>query len=295
MRIAIAGGTGSLGTLLEASLADAGHGVVKLQRGEPTGPNERRWDPETGHIFGPGLDDVDAVINLAGESIGQRWTPEVRRLIRASRLTSTLTVVAALDPNGRCQRFLNASSCAIYGDRGDEVTDVDAPSGQGFLARTCVQWETSARHSPVPTVLLRSAHVLSAGDGARGSGLASTIGLGLRVGRRDQFVPWIHARDWVAAVRHLVTSDVEGPVNVTAPDPVRYGVFLRSLRRASRRPSFSLVSARARFGAQMVDEVLRPSIRAVPGDLLASGFTFRFPGTDAAMTDLFAGSSVGQR
>ena len=297
MRIAIAGGSGSLGRALADAQRAAGHEVVTLLRAEPTRPGERRWDPEAGHIHGPGLSDVDAVVNLAGEPIAQRWTPAAKQRIAASRLMATLTIVAALEPDGRCQRLLNGSSCAIYGDPGVDYVDEDSPvHASGFLARVCVDWETSARHAPVPTVLLRSGHVLSPGapfgfgpPGFRG-------GLNVRVGDGRQWVPWIHLDDWLAAVLALLSSPVEGPVNLTSPEPVQHDDLLRAMgRHGGRAASFTWprLALVARFGDEVVREVLGTSVRALPRVLLEQGFAFAHPSVDAAMADLLTAQRAG--
>ncbi|HEX5336244.1 MAG TPA: NAD-dependent epimerase/dehydratase family protein, partial [Propionicimonas sp.] len=130
MRVAIGGSTGLIGTALARHLLRSGHEVVRLVRGAVTASDQRHWDPDAGRIDGPGLDDVDAVVNLAGSPIGGvRWTKERKAEIRRSRATSTLTIVTQLAPDGRCQRLLNGSAIGYYGDTADEPVDESSPAG----------------------------------------------------------------------------------------------------------------------------------------------------------------------
>lgn len=293
MRVAVTEGRGHLADPLVRSLLARGHEIVRLTRGGPRatdGPGgpvvARAWDLETGRISGPGLDDVDAVINLHGTTTARRWTPNVREDVRASRITSTLTVVSALEPEGRCQRLLNLSSTAFYGDSGTERVATESPVGRDWLARVVADWEGAARHSPVPTVLLRTPHVLTRSGGylaARSGWLAGRLGTG------RQFVPWIHIDDWTAAVELLLATHVEGPANIVAPEPVTESQFVAERARASGRraglpvPDWLLD---ARFGRDAANAVWRASIRARPGVVLEQGFTHRFGCLADALADV---------
>jgi uncharacterized protein (TIGR01777 family) len=280
MRVAIGGATGLLGTALSRHLTGAGHEVVRLVRGTPQSSDQRRWNPDAGRISGPGLEDVDAVVNLAGTPIaGGRWTKERKAGIRRSRATSTLTIVTSLAPDGRCQRLLNASAIGIYGNTGAEIVDEDSPAGRGFLAGVVQDWEAAAAHSPVPTVTLRTGHVLA----REGGYLAAqwklfAAGLGGRVGDGRQFLSWISLEDHVRAMEFLLTSDLRGPVNLVGPRPVTNAEFTRSFGDYLNRPTLvpmPLPVVSALFGRDFVREALVSGQRVAPRRLLDARFAFK--------------------
>jgi len=279
MRVAIGGSSGFLGTALTRRLLRNGHEVVRLVRGRPAAADQRRWDPDAGRIFGPGLEDVDAVVNLAGGPIASgRWTKERKAELRRSRVTATLTIVTSLTPNGRCQRLLNGSAVGYYGDTGIEVVDETWPQGRGFLAGLVADWEAAASHSPVPTVTVRTGQVL-----AREGGFLArlwpifALGLGGRIGDGRQFLSWISLADHVRAMEHLLTSELTGPVNLTAPVPVSNAEFTQALGDRLNRPSaipMPLSPMSLVLGREFVTEALRFGQRARPARLLEDGFAF---------------------
>lgn len=291
MRIAIGGSTGLLGTALTRHLRDQGHEVVRLVRGQVTASDQRHWDPDAGRIDAPGLTDVDAVVNLAGASIGGgRWTKERKAELRRSRIGSTLTIVTSLDPDGRCQRLLNGSAIGYYGDAGIEVVDETTPPGRGFLAQLCVDWEAASDHAAVPTVTLRTGNVLTPSGGFLGAQKTLfAAGLGGRIGSGRQFVSWIGLQDWLRAVTWLLDSDLTGPVNLVAPNPVTNAAFTRAYGRFLNRPTLipmPLLAVRALFTSEFVDEVLLASTRVRPARLLDAGFTFTQPTLNRAFAAL---------
>ncbi len=280
MRVAIGGASGLLGTALSRRLSRAGHEVVALVRGTPQTADQRRWDPDAGRISAPGLDDVDAVVNLAGVPIaGGRWTTGRKAAIRRSRVTSTLTIVTSLSPDGRCQRLLNASATGFYGDTGSEVVDELSGLGRGFLASVVEDWEAAAAHSPVSTAQLRTGQVL-----AREGGYLAAIwklyaaGLGGRIGDGRQFLSWISLIDHVRAMEFLLTSSLTGPVNLVAPTPVTNAEFARSFADYLNRPAIvptPLTPLAVLFGRQFVREALLAGQRVQPARLVEAGFEFR--------------------
>jgi uncharacterized protein (TIGR01777 family) len=282
MRVAIGGSTGLIGTALSRHLVREGHEVVRLVRGEVTASDQRRWDPDAGRIDGPGLDDVDAVVNLAGAPIaGSRWTKDRKTEILRSRITSTLTIVTSLSPEGRCQRLLNGSAIGYYGDNGAEIVDESMPAGRGFLADVVADWEAAAAHSPVPTVVLRTGHVLAREGGFLGlQWPVFALGLGGRVGSGRQFLSWISLTDHVRATTFLLSSELTGPVNLVAPNPVSNAEFTRAFGRHLHRPTplpLPLAAVGAVFGRDFVTEALLVSQRVRPARLLDAGFTFDHP------------------
>lgn len=288
MRIAIAGASGLLGRATTAHLRAAGHEVLALVRREASGPDERRWAPDAGRIDAPGLSDVDAVINFSGAGIADaRWSPERKAELRSSRLDSTTTLAAALEPGGRCQRLLNGSAIGYYGDTGETMVDERTPQGAGFLAQLVADWERAAHTAPVPTAYLRTGHVLTTEGGFLGKQrLPFRLGLGGQLGSGRQFISWIHVDDYTRAVAHLLTSTLTGPVDLTAPNPVTNAEFTAAFAQALNRPALiplPLPALRLMFGSEMVDEALLSGTRVQPRRLLDDGFTFDHPRLDEAL------------
>ncbi len=282
MRVAIGGSTGLIGAALGRHLVRSGHEVVRLVRGQVSASDQRHWDPDAGRIDAPGLDDVDAVVNFAGAPIaGGRWTKERKAEIRRSRTTSTLTIVTQLSPDGRCQRLLNGSAIGYYGDTGADIVDETMPGGRGFLAGVVADWEAAAGHSPVPSTVVRTGHVLA----REGGELAIqwplfALGLGGKTGSGQQFVSWISITDHVRALEFLLHSDLTGPVNLVAPNPVSNAQFTRAFGAHLNRPTplpLPLTAVMVLFGREFVNEILLPGQRVRPARLLDAGFEFEHP------------------
>jgi uncharacterized protein (TIGR01777 family) len=287
MNVAITGSTGLIGSALVPRLTSGSHGVVRLVRGAPAmGSAERvaRWDPATGAVE-PGLDGVDAVVHLAGESVaGGRWTEARKRRIRDSRVGATRRLCETLARLPRLPRVLVAASAiGYYGDRGDEVLREESPPGVGFLPEVCREWEAAAEPAArrgIRVVHVRIGLVLSPKGGALAAMLpAFRLGLGGPVGTGAQWMSWIGMDDALGAILHaLMNEALAGPVNLVAPAPVTNREFARTLARVLRRPAifpFPAFAARAVFGHQMADELLLASARVVPERLQATGYAFR--------------------
>ena len=290
MRVAIAGATGLIGTATTNHLRQAGHEVIRLVRRDPYGPDERRFDPAERTIADPGLTDVDAVINFAGAGIADsRWTDAHKRAMRASRLSTTLAINAALTDAPNCRVFLSGSAIGFYGDRGTEPLDESSTRGTGFLADLVKDWERTADQAPdhVRVVKLRTGHVLSRSGGILGKQrLIYQLGAGGPIGDGSQVVSWIGIDDYVRAVEHLLTHDIAGPVNMTAPNPVTNQQFTDAFAKALHRPAklpLPLPVASALFTREMVQDAMLASQRALPTVLLESGFEFTQPEIDQAM------------
>lgn len=286
VRVAIAGARGFLGRALREHLEGRGWTVVALSR--TPGPREVLWQPEQGHLDAEAVRGCEAVVNLAGARIAPaRWTEAYRREIRDSRVRSTQLLAATLSRLEPAPHvFLSASATGYYGPRPwEEVLDEQSPPGRGFLASLCVEWEAAtkpARDHGIRTVLLRTGPILAKGGGFLAPVLpVFRLGLGGPLGSGQQGVSWITLQDWVRATEFLLaTSSLEGPVNLTAPNPVTFADFAHTLGRVLRRPTLLRVPApvvRLVFGREMADEVLLGGQRVVPRRLLEAGFVFHYP------------------
>ncbi len=289
MQIAVTGSSGLIGTALTRGLAAAGHDVVRLIRRGPAGPGEALWNVETGAIDEGALQDVGAIVHLAGETIGQRWSPQVKQRVLDSRVDGTRLVAETAARLPGKPVVLCASAIGFYGPRGDEELDESSTRGTGFLADVVGAWEAAAepaRAAGLRTVHMRHGLVLSRRGGAlQRLLLPFKFGVGGRVGNGRQWWSWVSLDDTVAAYLFALEQPLEGPVNVTAPQPVTNREFVKALGRAVHRPTvFPLPSfaVKAAFG-QMGEEMLLSGQRVVPAKLEASGFTFGQTGIDAGM------------
>lgn len=292
LRIAIAGGTGFLGSALRAHLAAAGHDAVPITRRiSGAGKDAIHWDPERGELHPRALEGFDAVVNLAGETIAQRWTDGAKRAIRESRVRATDLLARTIAPMERPPRTLiNASATGVYGDRGTELLDDDSAAGTGFLAEVVQAWERAAdpaKRGDVRIVLLRTGLVLDQGGGALQKMLTPfRFGLGGRIGSGEQLMSWISLRDWVRAVEFLHDhGQITGPVNLVAPTPVSNADFTAALGHALGRPTLVTVpesAVRLAFG-EMGEATLLASQRVIPRKLLGYGFTFEHETIEPAL------------
>lgn len=291
MDVAVTGSSGFLGTALVEALRSGGQRVRRIVRHRPSGDDEVGWDPGAGTIDASALAGVDAVVHLAGESIGaRRWSDEQKRRIKDSRTRGTALVaetVAGLDP--RPQVLLSASGMNYYGDRGnEEVTEADPP-GDDFLAEVCVAWEAAARPAAdagVRTAFLRTGLVLGGGGALARMLPLFRVGLGGRLGSGRQWWSWISLDDHVGAMLHLLHAGVAGPVNMNAPEPVTNAELTRTLGRVLRRPTLvpvPRIGPRLLLGPELADALLFTSLRLRPEVLTTSGYDFRHPTIEPAL------------
>lgn len=277
------GSNGLVGGALSRGLAADGHDVVRLVRRPARRPDERAWVHHGSNEVPEGvLDDIDAVVHLAGESIAQPWTQRSRRLIRGSRVEGTAAIARALARKGRGVLVM-ASAVGYYGDRGSQPLEETSAPGEGFLSEVCQAWEGAAdpaRAAGIRVVALRLGIVLSREGGALpGMARPFRFGLGGRLGSGEQSVSWIHLDDAVAAFRWALASDVEGAINCVAPQPATNAELTAAIAAALRRPAFFAVPAFlvSWLFDQMGRELLLASTRAVPRRLLDARFEFGAP------------------
>lgn len=292
MNILVSGASGLIGSALVPKLEAAGHTVRRLVRHEQSTPLEIPW--ETNSLHPAAVEPFDAVIHLAGRSIGARWNPKVKREIRESRVQGTQTIAGAVAEafrrTGRPGVLVSVSAVGYYGSRGDEELTESSKSGTGFLAEVARDWEKateSASTAGVRVVTPRVGVVLTKRGGALTKMmLPFQLGLGGPVGSGRQWMSWIVLEDLV----HILTSALNdtrmrGPINAVSPQPATNHDFVRALASALHRPAiFPLPSfvVKALFG-EMGDETLLASGRAIPAKLQALGFPFRHPEIREAM------------
>ncbi len=289
MKVVVSGASGLIGSALVPALRAGGHEVTRLVRREETAADEIRWDPAAGDLDASRLHGVDAIVNLSGENIGQRWTESRKRKILESRTSATSLLArtaARLEP--RPTVFVSAGGIGIYGDRGDEIVTEESALGTGFEADVGQAWEMAAepaREAGIRVVNFRQGLVVAKEDGAlRRMLLPFKLGLGGRVGSGRQWWTWVALDDLTAAYAFVLGGELAGAVNLCAPNPVTSEQFTDALGKALRRPTIFPAPAfaiRTAFG-EMSDVLLRGR-RALPARLLDAGFEFSAPTIDVAL------------
>jgi uncharacterized protein len=292
MRVLISGARGFIGTALGNHLSRQGHAVSRLIRSNlPLRSPDVAWDPEQLRLERQQIENFDAVIHLAGESIAaHRWSAEQKLRIRNSRVATTKFLADTLAGLAHPPAVLFcASAIGYYGNRGFEALTEDSSSGQGFLPEVCVAWEAaaeSARSKGIRVAHMRFGVVLSNHGGALAQMLLPfRLGLGGRIGNGAQFMSWITLEDAIRGVDHLLSNNITGAVNFVSPHPVCNSDFVKTLGKVLNRPAITPLpafAARLALG-EMVDELLLASTRVLPKRLLDSGFQFRYPELETAL------------
>ena len=300
MKVLVTGASGFIGSAFCDSLLVRGEAVVALtrdpQRARRTNPRVQwhAWEPTLERPPAEAFDGVDAVVNLLGEKINQRWTDEAKRRIMESRRTGTHNLVGAIAGLERKPKVLvNQSAIGFYGDRGDAIVDESSESGEGFDAEVVREWERAAREvegTGVRLVIVRTGHVLDPSDGFLAALLRPfKLGLGGPLAGGAQYVSWIHVDDEVGILEWAIGDErVHGVVNATAPNPVTNKVFSKALGKALGRPAILRVpgvTLDAMYGKEF-GKVLRGGQRVMPRRALDLGYEFRFTDVDEALGDL---------
>ena len=296
MRVLVSGSSGFIGRELVKRLEAEGHEVTRLVRRLP-GPGEAGWDPREGTADAPALEGHDAVVHLAGAGLGDhRWTQSYKAEILNSRKEGTLLLARTLGGLQRPPRVMaSGSAVGFYGDRGDEELTEESGPGAGFLAEVVRQWEAAtapAEEAGIRVVHCRSGIVQSPRGGSLGRlVLPFKLGLGGRIGSGRQWLSWVSIDDEVGGILHVLgREDVRGPVNMTAPYPVRFGEYAKALGRALGRPAVvptPTFGLDLLLGREMVREMLLGGQRVLPAKLQASGYQHRHPRLEGALADLF--------
>jgi uncharacterized protein (TIGR01777 family) len=286
--VAITGASGFLGSALVQALQADGVQVLRIGRGKDA---DIVWNPNAGELDPSRLAGVDAVVHLAGENIAQRWTDRAKRAIRESRVQGTLLLARTLAALREKPRVLvSASAVGIYGaHRGDEILTESSSLGADFLAGVGKDWEKAAqpaRDAGIRVVHNRTGVVLHPAGGVLKKLLPIlSVGVGGRIGSGNQWMPWIARADWVRAIRFLLDANLDGPLNLSAPNPATNAQFTDSLGRVLKRPtlmSVPEVAVKLAFG-QMGEDTVLASQRMVPERLLAAGFRFDFADLEPAL------------
>ena len=272
-----------VGSELTRQLAADGHEIVRLVRRASTSSNEVSWDPAAGTVPQSAIESADAVINLSGASLGKLpWLPGYKKEILQSRLQTTTTLAVAISAAASPPAvFLSASAVGFYGNRPGEVLTEASTRGVGFLPDVVEQWESAARVTNATTrvATLRTGLVLGDGGSAAPIAALSRIGLGSRLGDGRADWPWISIHDEAAAIRHLITSTLSGPVNLTGPTPATSDDITRYVAKKLHRPYLFRIPRWVILAAlQQAGEVLLLTSQNVSSArLVDDGFVFREP------------------
>jgi uncharacterized protein (TIGR01777 family) len=301
MKVFMTGGTGFVGTTLARELAAKGHSVTVLMRkGEsarnlPAGARALQGDPTARGAWQEEVPGHEIFINLAGASILTRWTDEAKRIIRESRILTTRHLVEAMAPRkGKETHLFSTSGAGYYGYHGDEDLTEQSTPGTDFLAMLSRDWEGEALRAKdygVRVALMRFGIVMGESGGMLGEVLpVFRMYLGADLGSGRQWLSWIHEMDLARIFLFLVEENraLDGPINCTAPEPVRNHEFTKTLGGVLGVPTFlppvpgfMLRLMKGEFGS-----VILRGARVLPRKLLDAGFRFRYPTLQAALTDI---------
>lgn len=296
MNILMTGGTGFIGSALTATLLDQGHRVTILSRSREkvTRMFADTVTPLTDLKRLPPADSFDVVVNLAGAPIfGQRWTDNRKKVLRDSRIGLTqelIEVIAAMERKPRL--LISGSAIGYYGDQGDRILTEQNGGGDDFAHRLCADWEQTALQAEshaVRVCLVRTGLVLGAGGGLlKQMLLPFKLGLGGRIGDGEQWMSWIHLRDWISiAITMMEDSNMQGPYNAAAPHPVTNRQFTETLANVLKRPACLPMPAFAlKTLLGEMSELVLGSQRVLPDRLLKQGFEFQFSDLNSALRDI---------
>lgn len=301
MDVVVSGASGLIGTALCRSLRADGHRVIELVRRSAGGEADAvEWEPAAGRLDATRLEGVDAVVHLAGAGIGdKRWSEDRKRVVLESRTKGTSLLAEALASLDRKPSvFVSGSAVGFYGDRGDDVVTEDDGPGPTFISRICVEWEAAGKpaiDAGIRTTFIRTGIVLAPEGGAFGKLVPLfKLGLGGRMGGGREWWSWVSLDDEVRAIRFLIDNEISGPVNLTAPNPVRNTDVTRTLGTVLKRPTFLTVPSfgpRLLLGRELADSLLFMSQRISPEVLLDNGFEFRHPELEQALRETLGRSA----
>ena len=290
MKVAVTGASGLIGSALVSELENRGDQVLRIGR-TARQEGDIVWDPMEGTLDPALIEAVDAVVNLAGETIEGRWTAKKKKKILESRVKGTQLLSQTfqrLDTPPKI--FVSSSASGFYGDRGEEILTESSTAGNGFLADVCKAWEAAADTSSETRLAIARTGVVFDPSGGALQKLLIPIRLffGGPLGGGKQWWPWITLADEVKALMHMIDTDIEGPVNLVSPQPLRSKELTKQIAKALKRPAFIPAPAfalRALLG-EMADGLLLSSSRILPEALEKSGFQFSSPDLQSALESL---------
>ena len=290
MKVAVTGASGLIGSALVSELENRGDQVLRIGR-TARQEGDIVWDPMEGNLDPALIEAVDAVVNLAGETIEGRWTAKKKKKILESRVKGTQLLSQTfqrLDTPPKI--FVSSSASGFYGDRGEEILTESSTAGNGFLADVCKAWEAAADTSSETRLAIARTGVVFDPSGGALQKLLIPIRLffGGPLGGGKQWWPWITLADEVKALMHMIDTDIEGPVNLVSPQPLRNKELTKQIAKAFKRPAFIPAPAfalRALLG-EMADGLLLSSSRILPEALEKSGFQFSSPDLQSALESL---------
>jgi uncharacterized protein (TIGR01777 family) len=297
MKIFVSGGTGFVGTSLVRYLLDIGHSVIATgSSSAPESVDHENFlfisaDTTKKGPWQDSLNNIDALINLTGRTIFNRWSERYKKEIYNSRILTTRNLVEAM-PDDKAVVLCSTSAVGYYGDRGEEILKEDAGPGNDFLATVSMDWEKEAllaERKGARVAIMRFGVVLGKNGGALLKMIPAFKSFaGGPVGSGDQWFPWIHMDDLISAMVHIIENqDMKGPVNFCAPNPVRNRDFAKALGKVLGRPSFMRTpSFMIRTLMGEMGTALLGSQRTVPDKLLKSGFEFQYPDVEKALGHL---------
>lgn len=293
LRVLIAGASGLIGTALTEQLRADGHTVLRLVRHRTGADDEVNWAPSARTIDFRVLGEVDAVVNLSGASVGRiPWTPGYRKTLLDSRVQPTQTLAEAMNQVATPPAvFLSGSAVGFYGDRPGERLTESSAAGEGFFPELVTAWEAAASLAPKKTrvVNLRTAVVVAHGGGLAPVRVLTGLGLGSRFATGGQYWPWISLHDEVAAIRHLLTSKLSGPVNLAGPTPATSDRITHAYARRMHRPYFLRVPEGAvKLLGEAGERLLLDSAKVFPTRLEADGFEWQHRRVEQAIDTVFA-------
>lgn len=295
MNILISGSSGFVGKYLTKFLEEKGHNIFKLVRKASEVNNKNIfWNIEEEYIDKDKLENIDAVIHLAGESIsGGRWTNQKKKKILESRVLGTRLISKAISElNNKPKVFISASAIGYYGNRNNETLDEKSSKGQGFLSDVCNKWEEEtkpAKDSNIRTVNIRIGIVLSQDGGALEKMLLPfKMGVGGILGDGKQYMSWISIHDLINIINFSINNNIEGVINAVAPNPVTNSEFTKVLGQTLKRPTiFPLPKfvGKIVFG-EMGDELLFSSAKVIPNKLKENNYSFIHNNLKDALEDI---------
>jgi uncharacterized protein (TIGR01777 family) len=305
MTIGITGSSGFLGSSLIPFLTTGGHRVIRLIRHRPTYDDKLdlkdvksiQWNPSSSSYTNvSSLNDnnnqMDAVVNLAGENIFGRWTKKKKKRIFDSRVNTTRSLCKLLSSLDKPPKVLvSASATGYYGDRGDEMLTEESQSSIGFLSDVCRNWEEAtqiAKESGIRVVNLRLGIVLSSSGGMLSKILPLfKMSLGGRIGKGNQYMSWIGLDDLLGLILYAISDEsVSGPVNAVSPNPITNADFTTTLGKILSRPTIFSISEsiiKLALGEELANAAILSSSRVIPQRLIEIGYQFRFPDLESVL------------